>query len=287
MRADDILTGLLSAFGARLTARARGGFRILAHRRARRAALVAPRDESPAFVLATTLALAFAAIAVLDPHAGGVGGATGAWRSFLKTLTGYGEGVEILVISAAILIVCLGVSPEGLARRVRAGLTEIGFAAAFAFAAVAGSGLSASLIKNALGRARPEHVFGSTVFELHPFAFTSKFAAFPSGHATTAGATAMVVALLFPALHRPILAAGALVAASRILLEAHYPADVIAGFGFGAAFTLTLAQGLARRNLVFRQRAADGRLEPKAADRPGNWPDVLAALIARARAPKP
>jgi membrane-associated phospholipid phosphatase len=157
--------------------------------------------------------------------------------------------------------------------------------AAFAFVAVAGSGLAASLIKNALGRARPEHLGGTAVFELHPLSFTAKFAAFPSGHSTTAGASAMVLALLFPALRRPILIVGAAVAFSRILLDAHFPADVIAGFGFGAAFTLTAAHALARRNLVFRQRP-DGRLEPKAADRPGNWPDVLAALIARARAPK-
>lgn len=286
MGTSEALIALLRLFGRRLVERGRDGLRILAHRRARRAAIVAPRNESPAFVMASTLAAAFAAIAFLDPIAPGlVGGATGAWRSFLKTLTSYGEGVEILVASGAILIVCLAAPPEGLTRRVRAGLVEIGFAAAFAFVSVAGSGLAASFLKNLLGRARPEHVFGSTVFELHPAAFSAKYASFPSGHSTTAGATAMVLALLFPALRRPILIAGVAVAVSRILLDAHFPADVVAGFGFGAAFTLTAAQALARRNLVFRQRP-DGRLEPKAADRPANWPDVLAALLGRATAPK-
>jgi membrane-associated phospholipid phosphatase len=246
--------------------------------------IVGPRDEQPAFVLATTLIAAFLAVLVLDPGAQALlGGAKGVWRSFLKTLTNYGEGVEILVASAAIVIFALGVSVDGLTRRVRAAIVEIGFAAAFAFAAVAGSGIAASLIKNAIGRTRPEHVTGSGVFELHPLAFSARFASFPSGHATTAGATAMVLALLFPKLRWPIVAAGIAVALSRILLDAHYPSDVVAGFGFGVAFTLALAQGLARRNLVFRQ-GASGRLEPKAADRPGNWPDVLAALIARAKA---
>ena len=287
MGTSETLFGLLRAFARRLVDSARRGLRILAHRRSRRAALVAPRDENPAFVMAATLTAALAAIALLDPHVRGlVGGARGGWRAFLKTLTSYGEGVEILLAAAAILILCLVVAPDGLARRVRAGLVEIGFAAAFALVSVAGSGLAASAIKNAFGRARPEHLAGANVFELHPFAFTAKYAAFPSGHSTTAGATAMVLALLFPALRRPILFAGALVAASRILLDAHFPADVIAGFGFGAAFTLAAAHALARRNLVFRQNAG-GRLEPKAADRPGNWPDVLAALIARAKAPKP
>ena len=280
----EILTALLAAFGRRMGARARAGWAVLGRRRTRRTMIVGPRSEQPSFVLATTLILAFLAVLTLDPGTPALlGGATGAWRSFLKTLTNYGEGVEILVASAAIVIFSLGVSVEGLARRVRAAIVEIGFAAAFSFAAVAGSGIAASLIKNAIGRARPEHVVGAQVFDLHPLAFTAKYAAFPSGHATTAGATAMVLALLFPRLRRPILVAGILVALSRILLDAHYPSDVVAGFGFGAAFTLSLAHALARRNLVFRQ-AASGRLEPKAADRPGNWPDVLAALIARTKA---
>lgn len=267
----------------RIWARAAAGFGLLRRRRSRRTMRVPPRDENPAFVLAAALAAAILAVGVLDPVARGlVGGATGAWRGFLKTLTSYGEGVEILVASGVLLLVCLGLSPDGLTRRIHAAIVEIGFAAAFAFASVAGSGIAANLIKNVLGRARPEHVAADRVFDLHPFAFSSKFAAFPSGHSTTAGATAMVLALLFPRLRRPILAAGVLVAVSRVLLDAHFPADVIAGLGFGAAFTLTLAQGLAKRNLVFRQTAA-GRLEPKTADTPGHWPDVLAALIERAK----
>lgn len=283
MRGSEVLTGVLAAFGERVVERAGAGWRLVARRRARRAGLIAPRGETASFVMAATLVLAFAAIAFLDPPTHSLlGAASGAWRGFLKTLTGYGEGVEILVASAAILIFCLGVSLEGLRPRIRAALFEIGCAAAFTFAAVAGSGLAASLIKNVLGRARPEHLAASNVFELHPFAFRAAYASFPSGHSTTAGASAMVLALLFPALRRPILAAGVAIAASRVLLDAHFPADVVAGFGFGVAFTLTLAHALARRNLVFRQ-AATGRLEPRRIDRPGRWPDVLAALIARAR----
>ena len=286
MRASEILSGLLRAFGRRLIARAGLGIALVRVRAGRRLSRSGPPGEDPILVLAATLIVAFAAVALIDPHVGGLlGRATGSWRGFLKTLTGYGEGVEILVASAALVIFCLGVSLEGLRPRIRAAVFEIGCAAAFAFAAVAGSGLAASLIKNALGRARPGHVSGAEIFELHPLAFQAKFAAFPSGHSTTAGATAMVLALLFPGLRKPILAAGVAVALSRILLEAHFPSDVIAGFGFGGAFTLALAHALTRRGLVFRQ-GADGRLEPRKLDRPGRWPDVLAALIERARAPK-
>lgn len=286
MQASETLVALLRVFAERLAERAKAGWRLWRGRRIHGRSITAARDESPAVVLATSLCLAIAAIAFVDPLVrGSLGGATGVWGTFLRKLTHYGEGVEILVASAAILIACLAIDPTGLARRIRAGLVEIGFAAAFAFAAVAGSGIAASLIKNAIGRARPEYLSGSAVFELHPLAFKAKFAAFPSGHSTTAGATAMVLALLFPGLRRPILVVGVAVALSRILLEAHFPSDVVAGFGFGAAFTLGLAEMLARRGLVFR-RGADGRFAPKAADRPANWPDVLGALIARARKPR-
>lgn len=261
----------------------RSAIALIARRLAREPRPAPARWQSPSFVLASTLVAALVAIAVLDPHASALfGDATGAWRIFLKQLTALGEGVEILVGSAAILLLCLGVERDGLRPRIRAGLVEVGCAAAFAFAAVAGSGLTASLFKNAFGRTRPEHLAGGNVFELHPFAFDAAHAAFPSGHSTTAGASAMVLALLFPKLGRPILALGVVVALTRILLDAHFPADAIAGFGYGVAFTLTLAQALARRRLVFR-RGADGRLAPKRGDGPGRWPDVLAALIARAR----
>jgi len=280
----ETLIALLGAFARRLGERAGEGLRLLRGRPVRRDARPVPVDEAPGFVLVATLSAAAAAILTVDPWVRGLlGGASGGWRSFLKTLTSYGEGVEILVVSAAIVILCLAWAPEGLPRRIRAGLVEIGFAAAFAFAAVAGSGLAASLIKNALGRARPEYAGG--IFELHPLAFTAKYASFPSGHSTTAGATAMVLALLFPRLRRAILVVGAAVALSRILLDAHFPSDAIAGFGFGAAVTLALARALAARRLVFSV-AENGRLEPKSADRPANWPDVLAALIARARGAK-
>lgn len=262
---------------------ARHGFALLRARRPRGLRPVGPRHQSPSFVLAAGLAIAVCVVAMIDPVTLGVlGGAKGTWRHLLKTITWYGEGVEILTISALILLATLAISPDGLSRRTRAALYETGLSAAFAFVSVAGSGLLGSLIKNALGRARPEHTRPDMVFDLHPLAFKARWASFPSGHSITAGATAVVLALLFPRLRRPALILGAVVAVSRILLDAHFPSDVIAGLALGAAVPLALAHALARRGLVFRH-AADGRLMPKPTGRSPAWVEALGGVIARLR----
>ena len=58
---------------------------------------------------------------------------------------------------------------------------------------------------------------------------------FPSGHAINIGAIAGPLTRSVPAhLRRAVWPALALLAASRVLLLAHYPSDVAAGLGLGA-----------------------------------------------------
>jgi membrane-associated phospholipid phosphatase len=280
MRIGDIAEAA-RRIGRRIAANAverLGDFRR--HRRRRR--IVGPAFEDPATVLAVGLVAALLTVSFVDPILVDLLGRAGGFvRAALKVLTSFGEGVEILVGSGLLVILALAIEPRGLSLAARAGLVRIGATAAFAFVSVAGSGIAASLFKNAFGRARPDHLTGTGVFDLHPFAFRADWASFPSGHATTAGATAAVLALLMPRFARPILAAGAVVALTRVLLDAHFLSDVVAGYALGAAFTLALAHGFAVRGQVFTHDPA-GHLRfapPKGA----RWADVVAALIARAR----
>ncbi len=264
--------------------RAWAGVRLVARRRARRRRLSGPAIESPSFVLAVGLVTALAAIKLLDPilraHPGITDGSFA--DRVLTALTSFGEGVEIMVGAGVTAIVIAALDPAGLTRRVRHGLVQTAGLAVFAFVSVAGSGLVTALIKNLYGRARPTNLLGESVFQLHASAFTSKFAAFPSGHATTAGASAVVLALIFPRFKGTILAFGAVVALTRIMLAAHFPSDVAAGFAIGAAFTLATARLLARRGVVF-ETDAEGALRVRAAARPAAWFDHLAAVIAAAK----
>lgn len=272
------------AWAAPIARRIADGARALRRRPARHRRPSIPAIQSPSFVAACGLVAALAAIAVIDPlvrlHPGLTAGSL--TERVLTGLTSFGEGVEMLVGSALVVFAAASIDPARLGRRARAGLAELAITAAFAFVAIAGSGLIGSLVKNFYGRARPAHIGGEAVFELHTFAFRAKYASFPSGHATTAGATAVVLALLFPRHARLILAAGVAVALTRILLEAHFPADVLAGLTLGAVFTLVLAHALARRGRVFGW-GADGHLKMRPLAAPAAWFDTLAAVLADRR----
>ncbi len=121
----------------------------------------------------------------------------------------------------------------------------------FFFTTIAFSGLLALLMKNAIGRARPRFVEDMQVWQLSPFGDNYEFASFPSGHATTAGAATMALALLFPRLAVFMALAGIWLATTRVVIGVHFPSDVVAGVLFGASFSWLYAREFARRRLLF------------------------------------
>lgn len=186
--------------------------------------------------------------------------AAGHWKStispqtyaFFRTLTEVGKS-EFLLVPAALAILLLGLlSWDHLPRSAKAVLTNYQLLGLYAFVAVAGSGISNNLFKMAIGRARPRHFDTLGPFHFDPPGLSSGFQSFPSGHSTTAGAMAVIFLLLFPRLKWIWLAFGMWVAASRIIVGAHYPSDAVAGFAYGASFAWLLALWFANRRLLFR-----------------------------------
>lgn len=75
---------------------------------------------------------------------------------------------------------------------------------------------------------------------LHTLISRPASASFPSSHATTAFAGAVVLSFLLPRLWPLFLAAAVLVAFSRLYVGVHYPSDVIAGAATGAVFAAAI-----------------------------------------------
>ncbi|MDA7949519.1 MAG: phosphatase PAP2 family protein [Hyphomicrobiaceae bacterium] len=199
-----------------------------------------------------------AAFLIVDPLVLGVArGIHPNVRGFLKSLTELGRSNWILIPSGvAILVLGWMRVRETRFRRV-VGYGYMAQLFVFLFAAVATTGLAASLTKNVLGRARPKLYETLGSLEFQPFTFDADFASFPSGHATTAGALAGVLIIIWPKARVPVICAALWIAATRFLVGAHYFSDAVVGFAFGFAGAYVLRDRLAVRRWLFK-READG-----------------------------
>jgi undecaprenyl-diphosphatase len=117
---------------------------------------------------------------------------------------------------------------------------------------VAISGTIASLSKHMIGRARPLTGGDPLVFEFLVMSFQSGWAAFPSGHATTATACAMSLAIALPRHAFAWLSIGLLAALSRAFLGVHWLTDCLAGIALGALVCLAVRRWMEGRGHAFR-----------------------------------
>ena len=177
-------------------------------------------------LMAAAAALWFDNVAMTHPA-----GLQQAWLRYpVKLLSNFGE-------KEALLLIFLGVL--AFYNKVELVLT--------ALAAAIGGALLCSLIKFAVDRARPDG--GSR--------------SFPSGHATVVFAIAFVLARRLPRFRFAAYFGAAAIAATRVLLNKHYPSDVLAGAALG------LAVGAASTSLSPMLR----RLEQH------SWPRIAALCI--------
>ena len=128
----------------------------------------------------------------------------------------------------ALLIVIAIVSPalHGIQRSLLLGL---GTRLQFLFFAVLVPVLVGEVIKWCVGRGRPFVGGEANVFNFSHFAGTQAYSSFPSGHAITAFALAFAVSAVWPRARVPMVVYALVIAATRLVLLAHHPSDVVAG----------------------------------------------------------
>jgi membrane-associated phospholipid phosphatase len=112
------------------------------------------------------------------------------------------------------------------------------------------AGLVNVVLKMAIGRPRPKELLwnGVAPYDMEPFGLDAGWWSFPSGHAVSTFAIAVILAYAFPRYKALILAVAGVFAASRFLaVTPHYLGDVVAGCAVGAAVGLTVAKGMKLR----------------------------------------
>ncbi len=178
-------------------------------------------------------------------------------RSAFGWLTQWGESDWILYPSLVLLVTSLLLRHLPMPR-FRAGFGQLAAATGFVFLGVGLPGLASTLLKRLIGRGRPE-VYQPDLPLVFRWNLTDyDYQSFPSGHATTSFALAMVAAFLFPRLALPAIAIAVLISFSRIVLGAHYLTDITAGAVLGTLGAYAVRNAFASRNWLFAPQ--DGRI---------------------------
>jgi undecaprenyl-diphosphatase len=219
-----------------------------ARRLSRRALVLAALG---AIVIVTLMVVLDAREIVLMPPRGT------AWLWPVRILTDFGRSTYVLWLLAAMLFVVALIAPRlhGTSRVV---LISFGIRIQFVFFAVLVPVFAGEAIKYVVGRGRPFVGGAANAFNFVHFAGTEAYASFPSGHAITSAALAVAVSVLWPRLRGAMIVYAVLIIASRLVLLAHHPSDVVAGALIGMVGVMLVRYWFAARHLAFTIRPDGG-----------------------------
>jgi membrane-associated phospholipid phosphatase len=117
------------------------------------------------------------------------------------------------------------------------------------------------LIKWSVGRGRPFVDGKADAFNFSHFAGTQAYSSFPSGHSITAFALAFAVSAVWPQARIAMVTYALVIAATRLVLLAHHPSDVVAGALVGITGAMFVRYWFAARRLGFAIHG-DGTIVP-------------------------
>jgi undecaprenyl-diphosphatase len=226
----------------------------------------APWVDPTRWAIATAIGIVLVVVVAIGLDNVALGWGHALWpstRGFFEWITRYGKSDWLLIPTGVLVIVVVFGDWRQVDRRIAAGWGEVaGLAAAF-FLVVAISGLSIDIIKPIVGRWRPNFVENGA-FAFSPFTFGGyAHYSFPSGHATTVAAAAIFGFFALPLRWGIAVAvATALVAFSRVVVNAHHTSDVIGGVLAGLGIGYLLIRVLAEAGIGFTVRA-DGTIHPR------------------------
>jgi undecaprenyl-diphosphatase len=178
------------------------------------------------------------------------------FRNLAGDITWLGKALGWLLSSGALALFWtwrVRGAEQGSPLRARARKRAI--AAAFLFATIALAGILTDLLKPLLSRSRPKLLLNEGTYGFYPWHLDADLQGFPSGHATTMFALAFAIAMIRPAWRIPAFAFAIVIAGTRVVINAHYLADVIGGLVVALATAFWLRFVFERRGWHFADEA--------------------------------
>lgn len=171
--------------------------------------------------------------------------------SIFTVITEFATAKVYLVPVGVVALILLLCTWHGMHRRLQWRMLQFSVWLTTAILAIGVGGLLVNLLKRMIGRGRPKTFDELGAYGFDPFAFTSSFASFPSGHATTTGSVVMLALIFLPRWRIPLMAIAIILAASRVVLGSHYVSDVLLGLCLGALFARMVCVYFVKRGLGF------------------------------------
>jgi membrane-associated phospholipid phosphatase len=196
-----------------------------------------------ALIIALMYGLDAAEIRLMPPR-----GTASLWP--FRILTDFGKSAYVLWVLAGLLFAVLAISAAARGT-LRILLLGLGTRLQFIFLAVLVPILAGEVLKLAIGRGRPFVGGDASAFHFSHFHGSEAYQSLPSGHAITAFALAFAVSALWPRLRYLMLAYAIVIAATRLVLLAHHPSDVVAGALVGVVGAMFVRYWFAARKLAF------------------------------------
>jgi undecaprenyl-diphosphatase len=213
-----------------------------------------PWIQNPAPVLigvAVVLTAAIIVMALIDAPVARAVQRLPVWLlDLFNFITDFGKGAWVLW-PLGLFYLLLAALPLPATRMSQKVYAAIMVRAGFLFASIGLTGLSVSLIKNVIGRARPGVGGSINPFLFDPFHWAPAYASFPSGHGTTVFAVLAAFGTLFPRARTALLVYAIVIAISRVVLRAHYVSDVMVSAAFGVVGVILVRRWFAALRLGF------------------------------------
>ena len=172
---------------------------------------------------------------------------------WVKQLTNFGKD-EYVLSALGVLLIAVALAAPALRGTSRVALLGLGTRLQYLFLSVALSVTAGEVLKWIVGRGRPFVGGKANAFNFQHFNGSEAYSSLPSGHAITAFALAFAVSAVWPRARIAMLCYALIIAATRLVLLAHHPSDVVAGALVGVIGAMAVRYWFAARRLGFAIR---------------------------------